>query len=130
MKIYAVTAGSYSDYHIVALTTNKERAEHIAKIYGKNRWHDTAEVEEYEDAESVDYKIYWRVTFDNEHNFEKAEFAEGLGVEEINAMEEKMPIIYGTGKYRFTVTADDEEHAKKIAFDLMAEYKERISFFF
>ena len=33
MTIYAVTDGDYSDYHIVALTVNKERAEHIANFY-------------------------------------------------------------------------------------------------
>lgn len=30
---YAVTDGDYSDYHIIAITDNKERAENIKKLY-------------------------------------------------------------------------------------------------
>lgn len=31
--IYIITAGSYSDYHIIAATTDKECAEKIAEHY-------------------------------------------------------------------------------------------------
>lgn len=30
---YAITDGDYSDYHIIAITDNKERAENIKKLY-------------------------------------------------------------------------------------------------
>lgn len=33
---YAVTDGDYSDYHIIAITDNKERAENIKKLYSGN----------------------------------------------------------------------------------------------
>ena len=36
---YAVTDGDYSDYHIIAITDNKERAENIKKLYGNNEEH-------------------------------------------------------------------------------------------
>lgn len=35
MIIYVVTAGNYSDYHIVSATTDREKAEEIAEWYKK-----------------------------------------------------------------------------------------------
>lgn len=47
-KIYVVTAGEYSDYHICAVTTDRERAEFLKKWY----WdYDTPEIEEYIDGD-------------------------------------------------------------------------------
>lgn len=51
-KLYAVTEGRYSDYHIVALSSDKEKAEELAKWYNL-REHTNAEVEEFEDSVSV-----------------------------------------------------------------------------
>jgi len=33
---YAITDGDYSDYHIIAITDDKERAENIKKLYTTN----------------------------------------------------------------------------------------------
>lgn len=49
MKVYVITEGNYSDYHICTVTTNKERAEKLVKIFSDN-W-DDAKIEEY-DTES------------------------------------------------------------------------------
>ena len=55
MKLYAVTKGEYSDYHIIALTADKDVAEKLAQKYS-NRTNmygddfDEAQVEEYEDG--------------------------------------------------------------------------------
>lgn len=45
-KIYVVTQGDYSDYHIIACFTDKEKAELCAKIYSD--YYDEAGVEEYD----------------------------------------------------------------------------------
>lgn len=54
MKLYAVTKGEYSDYHIIALTTDKDVAEKLAKKYSNRAntycFAEDAEVEEYEDG--------------------------------------------------------------------------------
>lgn len=55
MKLYAVTKGEYSDYHIVALTADKDVAEKLAKKYSNRTsvygdWFGEAQVEEYEDG--------------------------------------------------------------------------------
>lgn len=50
MKLYAVTKGDYSDYHIIALTASKDAAKKIAKRFNGA---DDAKVEEYEDGEII-----------------------------------------------------------------------------
>jgi hypothetical protein len=47
MKVYVVTEGEYSDYSIVKVFLNKEKAEKYAELYGKGDWFDTTRVEEY-----------------------------------------------------------------------------------
>ena len=50
MKLYAVTKGDYSDYHIITLTASKDAAKKIAKRFSGTY---DAMVEEYEDGEIV-----------------------------------------------------------------------------
>lgn len=64
MKVYVITKGSYSDYHICAVATDPEEAEKLAKIYS-DRW-DDAEVEEYDTEEHPDWlcgRVPYEVTF-------------------------------------------------------------------
>ena len=49
MKIYVVTKGHYSDYHIITATTNKKLAHQIKEKFDDD--YDEAEVEVFEDAE-------------------------------------------------------------------------------
>ena len=51
MKLYAVTKGDYSDYHIITLTASKDAAKKIAKRFSRS--YDDAMVEEYEDGEII-----------------------------------------------------------------------------
>ena len=56
MKIYVVTKGWYSDYHILTATTDLVQAEAIAKKFG-------AEIEEYENAEIM-LRPCWLIRFE------------------------------------------------------------------
>lgn len=56
MKIYVVTDGEYSDYHIITATIDRSVAEKLAKKFG-------AEIEEYENAE-VMLQPMWFIRFD------------------------------------------------------------------
>lgn len=56
MKIYVVTDGEYSDYHIITATIDRSVAEKIAKKFG-------ADIEEYENAE-VMLRPLWFIRFD------------------------------------------------------------------
>lgn len=49
MKVYVITKGSYSDYHICAVTLDEQEAERLAKIH-TDSW-DTADVEEWDTDE-------------------------------------------------------------------------------
>ena len=50
MKLYAVTKGDYSDYHIITLTADKDAAKKIAKWFSGTY---DAMVEEYEDGDII-----------------------------------------------------------------------------
>ena len=52
MKLYAVTKGDYSDYHIITLTADKEAAKKIAKMFSDSEY-GKAKVEEYEDGKII-----------------------------------------------------------------------------
>ena len=56
MKIYVVTDGMYSDYHIITATTDLSVAEAIAKKF-------KADIEEYENAEVMLLPM-WLIRFD------------------------------------------------------------------
>ncbi|MBO7451862.1 MAG: hypothetical protein J6U54_16070 [Clostridiales bacterium] len=59
MKVYAVTAGSYSDYHIVAITDDKEKADALVELINKQcdkYGNDDAYAEEY-DTKDVDIAV-------------------------------------------------------------------------
>ena len=63
MKVYIVTSGSYSDYHIDAVCETREKAEKIlALISDKDYWHDDAQIEEYDTDTFLTEPIYeWEI---------------------------------------------------------------------
>lgn len=60
MKIYVITAGEYSDYRIVCVFTDKDKAEHFVNLHNdyasKYSWADEYEIEEY-DSKDEEYSI-------------------------------------------------------------------------
>jgi hypothetical protein len=117
MKLYAVTKGSYSDYRIITLTRSKRRAEKIASLCSDR--YDDAVVEEYEEA-SVELKPIWRVMF-YKHG---APRADALSYEDQLTFDEPLNTVKECSYCRFEVyvEAKGEEHALKIAEDLVAQY--------
>lgn len=117
---YAVTDGDYSDYHIIAITDNKERAENIKKLYSSK--YSEPMIEEFFDGESKDEVLYdvWYETNGSYklflQNFDMNEFSN------INIVKENI-LRDDWWKYSVLVMAKDENHAIKIAQDLWAEYK-------
>jgi hypothetical protein len=121
MKLYAVTKGCYSDYHIIALTSNKSHAERIAKLYS-NKWED-ATVEEYEEGNVNDpripYEVYFYITgsvaaYTREYN-------------DFHRAEQKM-VYHNTAcgrtyTHKVCVLAQSDEQAMKIAIDRLAQWK-------
>jgi hypothetical protein len=60
MKVYVVTRGEYSDYHIVTATTDLAVAEAVAKKFSTE--YSRAEIEEYDNAE-VMLRPIWFLRF-------------------------------------------------------------------
>lgn len=115
MTIYAVTDGDYSDYHIVALTVNKERAEHIAKFYK------TAEIEEYEDAQELPENPMWECEI-TENSTVWADLTETYDPAMVEGVKEEKHSYLGT-YYIVHARAEDEAHAMEKARDILEKYK-------
>lgn len=63
MKIYVITSGCYSDYHIDAVTDDKDRAEFLKLKFSDE--YDEANIEEYDTdeyrVEGMPNQLYWKV---------------------------------------------------------------------
>lgn len=113
MKIYAITKGKYSDYHICALTIDKDKAEKIKRKYS-DMYEDT-QIEEFEDGEGMDDNLYWEyLCSKNDCYISNPEYGDEEEVCEYKGE------IWGACLY-----AKDAEHARKKAQDMIAEYKAR-----
>lgn len=120
-KIYVVTQGSYSDYHIVAVTMDRDIAEKIVAKFS-NDWGE-CEIEEYGDAE-VMLKPAWRIYFDKDGNVcETAECDSDYDYSCIGEVCEKKNIYFGRNYHiHAVVSADDLDSAIKIAAEKRAKY--------
>lgn len=123
MKIYVVTAGNYSDYTILGVSTNKDIAEAFAKISG----YDEPRVEEYDDIQdmSIIEKAKrmvprWAIMF--EVNGELHYLTEDDPVSYSEPMDPEIK-PYGMSDLLVAhVSAEDKDHAIKIARDLRVKY--------
>ena len=122
MKIYVITKGSYSDYHICAVTEEEEKAEQLKRLFSIS--YDWANIEEYDTEEFAFIKK-------DEKCFEVLKIKGNIEVKEKNLDYYEMDNeVYTYWKRRpndagigTTVLAKDEEHAIKIAQDRFAEYE-------
>lgn len=114
MKIYAITKGEYSDYHICALTIDKAKAERLAKIYSDS-WR-KASISTFDDGEYNDEVLGFYLVWTG---FDDASF-QGIFNQKTHREEIK---DLGGGSYQVYVSAEDEDHAKKKAYDMLAKYK-------
>ena len=120
MKIYVVTRGDYSDYHICGVAVDKKRAEITAKLNSDYMY--TANIEEYDSEEySGNEKKQWMVRFfvKDPPEVTKKWFDRDIM--------HKLPLvkqyICSHATHVAYVQADDEAHALKIAEDALAQYK-------
>jgi hypothetical protein len=112
--VYVITKGSYSDYHICAVTGDEERAEVLRELFTTH--YDDARVEKYtldETSEAMD--LY------------TVEFSEGIlpeiTIEEYDTGEVTPFILESPENVLVRVRAKDEKHAMKIAQDEYAKWK-------
>lgn len=116
MRIYVVTKGEYSDYHIVAVATNLETAVKLAKRFTDRS--DEARVEEYEEASPVELPM-WHVGFDADGHVTRcdaADWSNSYAYTNLNKCVSFFDRVY------VHVEAGSEEKAIKIAAEKRAEY--------
>lgn len=116
---YAVTKGEYSEYRIITITEDKEKAERIAAAYD-------CDVEEYEDC-IINPIGVWKVYY-YEKNRNWLIIHSNRDVENIKDKEWKPDYfdsaLYDEGMvWTFYVTAENRELAQKIAYDKYAQWK-------
>ena len=114
---YAVTQGVYSDYSIVTITDDKDKAERIAIAYG-------GQVEEYEDS-IINPVGVWYVTYYELSRKWDIYNAEVTDPENFNTSTILYKLSYDRKQYEWCsyVKAADEETALKIAYDKYAQWK-------
>lgn len=119
MKLYAVTKGDYSDYHIIVLTADKEAAKKIAKMYSNSEY-GKAEVEEYEDGKIIlGKKLYFVRVVDGNVD----DVAEDLSDYHLFDTSVFWGHMYGGKEMYYThVLADTAEKAEKIGKDRIMKY--------
>lgn len=116
---YAITEVEYSDYRIIIITEDKEKAERIAAAY-------EGDVEEYEDC-IINPIGVWNVCY-YEKNKNWLVIHSNRDVEDIKDKEwepdyfDSAPCDNGM-VWTIYVTAEDGELAQKIAYDKYAQWK-------
>lgn len=135
MKVYIITSGEYSDYSIDAVTLDKDQAEKMVNVFPEER------IEEYDTDDFpklitndpcwiCEYNLPTRNIMDgkiiNNESIEihqEDDFWHAYDFKELNKVINKIRIngsIYG---FRMYIQAKDKEHAKKIFYDKVAEWK-------
>ena len=115
MKIYVITKGEYSDYHICAVATDPAKADQLAEFFSTR--HEPAEVEEYDTDDAPDLtegKTVFRIHYDEHGNVVSAE-------EWFSMCYDSPPFISGTNVV-IHVLANSEEAAIKIGAEKRAKF--------
>ena len=114
-KVYIITKGDYSDYHICAVTADAELAKKLKKLYTDR--YDEASIEEYILDECINRKCYGIVFDDNGRIID-------ITADEYELKKEDEIDTYSDPDDHIIcwVFAKDMEHAKKMAQDKRAEY--------
>ena len=130
MKVYVITKGAYSDYHICAVATDKKKAEILKKAFDdKDGWREAC-IETYETDQFITeiengFKLYNCALKDGE------DLSISTYLEDLDYMTDSDFRVKRFSKgwcapgYGIKVWAKDEDHARKIAADKIAEYKAR-----
>lgn len=111
---YAITAGKYSDYHIIAITDDKARAEELNRVIPDSG------IEEFPDTPAIQSGYWiWEVRRDN--------YCKSISVEHVDSdfeLNDLNKVCEDEDNYYTwtSVQAMNEPHALKIAYDLFAQH--------
>ena len=121
MKVYVITKGAYSDYHICGVSLDKNLADKIAErcsdIYGD------ADVEVYDTEEFSPLLKGGSVFFVRlVYGTNEIEVCEENWDYMLGRINKVIPMIRNQGCFTYVI-AQDEEHARKIGTDILFQYK-------
>lgn len=121
-KVYVVTEGCYSDYHIEAIFSDKNKADIHAALLNSTPGRDGAEVEEYElDDVEIDTNkkvIHYAVVGYCRGEVQRVNICDGID----GLIKFDQSIKINDDRYNWiNVKTDDVEKAKKIFYDKYAE---------
>lgn len=119
MKIYVITDGDYSSYHICAVADNKKRAKELQNFFKADNI-EIYDTEELSDIFEKGYKEYSCHMYKNG----MIEINEPISNHYLDFHVRRMG-SEGNKFYTLDVIAKDKEHAQKIFTDKVAEYKAR-----
>lgn len=134
-KVYIVTAGSDSDYHIVAVFDNKDKAYAFSELYNRKSNaldEDCSDVEEYiigADTSIAD-KILYCAVMHNDGSISAFQYKRICFniLDYVSSINNVIEGDYNSLSCLIAVDVnkdDPEEYAQKVAADLFAEYKAR-----
>lgn len=117
MKIYVITNGEYSWYHIVGVTLDKEKAEKWVKLYNAADKNNDAQIEEFEADDFGREGLYWwHVSKD---------CVETIVRPADLYKDDDVVWIYGDNEFELNVFASSKKTALKAAYDKVAKEKAR-----
>lgn len=121
MKVYVVTKGEYSDYHICAVALEKSKAEAICKLL-VDRW-DEPEIEEY-DTDAVEPLLHGSKMYDVTLTEKGAASAYEVS-EPTYYLDSVNKVVNNRFKseYYVKVFARDEAHALKVGVEKIHKYR-------
>lgn len=133
MKIYVITQGEYSDYHIVGVAIDKEKAKRIAEV-NSDSWYE-ATINEY-DTDSFDeviengrmYHVTKHATGKIRASIVEKWQLKDLEEDEIGKVTRERGTYWGGETYNdldILIRAKNVDHAIKIASEKFAEYEYR-----
>ena len=131
MKVYIITQGEYSDYHICAVAVDRKRAEHIAKLY--NGEYNETQIEEFDtddvgldkyDLENeplLRYYVRLNRGWEPEVSEEYLKASDVKNHKTVGNFARRANGMAETNVYYAHVVADTKEKAIKIAQDMYAK---------
>lgn len=111
---YAITVGTFEDYHVVAITDDRKQAEELHRVVPNS------DVEEFPNVTMIPREVWiWHVARNNgTHSVTVSRNNSDFSFKKLNVVNE-IPEGYYTSVF---VMALNEPHALKIAYDLFAKH--------
>lgn len=130
MKVYVITAGEYSGYHIVGVALDRDVAEKVLRMHDRASDLSCMMIEEYDTDvfQAIhDGMKLWKVRLRGDvlESEECDHFEYAYCMSEVNSVSSFRSRWQTGTMYTVIVLAEDKEHAEKIGMDLITKHQYR-----